>query len=200
MNETKLNSITKLTAILTCISLVIGVIAGLIQVRDSLFRANITLEKANQTLDAIKVEALSNVIDILDINSKIRIKQVLFDSARFGEATHNIEELILDGKTGEQIYYSNELTDFREVASHYERLSVLIELNYVEFNVIFDTIAFPDNFWRESKKLRDNISLNWHGKGQVLSDFLKGFTNLCKKYKKERLAHGYKSGKAMVCD
>jgi len=68
-----LNSIAKFTLILTCISLVIG----LVEARDSLSKANITLENENEILETIKVVALSNVMDILDFNSKIRIQQVL---------------------------------------------------------------------------------------------------------------------------
>lgn len=186
MNENKLDSVTKITAILTCLSLVIGIVIGLIQIRESISMANVTLEKANQTLDAIKVEALSNVMDILDINSKIKILQAKYDARRLNEDITKVNALLNAGKTGEQIYYSEEVDDFRKIASHYERLSILIQLKYVEFCVIYNVIAFPDNFWLESQELRNLIALNWYGKERHLKDFLSGFENLFNEYKDER--------------
>jgi len=145
MKENNLDNVTKITAILTCLSLIIGIVIGLIQIRDSLSIANVTLEKANQTLDAIKVEALSNVMDILDVNSKIKTQQAAYGTARLEADIVNINTLLNAGKTGEQIYYSEVLNSFRTIAAHYERLSVLINLEYVEFCVIFNIIAFPDH-------------------------------------------------------
>lgn len=194
MSGDKLDSVTKITAILTCLSLIVGIVIGLIQIRDSLSKANTTLEKASQTLDAIKVEALSNVMDILDIHNRIRIQQVKFDAVRFDETLNEFYRLLSSGKSGEQVYYSEDLRDFREIVAHYERLSVLINLNYVEFQVIFDTIAFPDNFWNESRTLRSAIASNWFGKDKALSDFLAGFSGLCGRYKEARTTSDW-----MVC-
>ena len=199
MGDSKLNNITKLTAILTCLSLIIGIFIGLIQIRDSLSKAYITLEKANQTLDVIKIEALGNVINILDTNYNIRIKQANFDKIRFDEDLEKVNRLINAGKTGEQIYYSEEFKNFREIAAHYERLSVLISLNYIEFDVVFRVIAFPDNFWKDSKALREAISANWFSEGVFLDDFLSGFLYLCERYNKARLSSNYSSGEGMVC-
>ncbi len=200
MDDHKLNTVTKLTAILTCFSLIVGIALGLIKVADSLSKANTTLEKANETLDAIKVNALSNVIDILDMNNNIRLKQVAMDKTQFNEKIKSVNELLNSGKTGEQIYYSESMKEFREVVAHYERLAALIKLNYLDFLVIFNVITFPDNFFKNSKELRDLISYNWDGKGKPLSDFLSGFSSLCESYKKERLAHGHTNGKNMVCN
>lgn len=195
MSGDKLDNVTKITTILTCLSLIVGIVIGLIQIRESLSKANVTLEKASQTLDAIKVEALSNVMDILDIHNTIRIEQVKFDSGRFEESLKEFNALLSTGKTGEQIYYSEDFRDFREIVSHYERLSVLINLNYVEFQVIFDTIAFPDNFWNESRALRNAIASNWFASDNALDDFLSGFSGLCNRYKEARSNSGW-----MVCD
>lgn len=200
MASNKLDSVTKITTILTCLSLVTGIVIGMMQIKESLSRANTTLEKANQTLDAIKVEALSNVMDILDIHSKVRIQQVKFDAERFEKTVDDFHLLFSAGKTGEQIYYSPALQEFREIVSHYERLSVLIKLGYVEFQVIFDTIAFPDNFWRDSLALRTRIAENWFGEDKALSDFLSGFAGLCESYKRERLAQGSTRADSMVCE
>ncbi|MDX1811516.1 MAG: hypothetical protein R3240_06185, partial [Gammaproteobacteria bacterium] len=83
--DDKLSAATKITAILTSISLVIGIVLGLLEIKDSLSMAKATMQKANETLDAIKVESLSNVIDILDVNYKIRTQQVIFDQDRFAQ-------------------------------------------------------------------------------------------------------------------
>lgn len=199
MDEKKLDGLTKMTAILTCLSLIVGIVIGLIQIRNVLSKADVTMVKANQVLDAIKVEALSGVIDILDADKQIRVQQSKFDSERFNEKVNDAKSMLSAGKTGEQIYYSDGFKDFRNIVSHYERISVLIRLKYLEFPVIFEIIAFPDNFWNESREIRNIISSNWYGKGESLGDFLEGLSLLCDKYQKERLTHGSSVANNIEC-
>ncbi len=193
MKEKSLNTATKVSAILTCLSLIIGVVIGLIQVTD-------TLKKANNMMDALKVEALGGVIDILDTHYEILIHQATFDPQKLSSQTNHITRLLAQNKTGEQIYYSDTLGGFHQIAAHYERIAVLINLQYLEFEVIFDIITFPDNFWKNSFALRQLIAKNWNGTNQPLDDFLSGFRSLCKKYQYERSRLGYASAKGMRCE
>lgn len=88
------------------------------------------------------------------------------------------------GLSGGHIYHG--LGDSKAVCHHYERISALIKLNYLELDAIFEVVPFPDQFWDESSRIRELLQKNWYGPGKELPDFLENIKWLHEKYLKTR--------------
>jgi hypothetical protein len=88
--------------------------------------------------------------------------------------------------SGRSIYYSEELKEYRKVCNHYETVGALIAGNYLDFDLYFQIVPFPDDFYEKTQELREKIKDNWDGKGKPLKDFLSNFESLREKYQTER--------------
>jgi len=84
------------------------------------------------------------------------------------------------------VYLSPELSDFREIFRHYERLGAKVKLQYIDMDLIFEVIPFPDKYWEKTKDLRCRIQYNWYGKGRELTDFGTNFLYLKEFYEGQR--------------
>ena len=89
--------------------------------------------------------------------------------------------------SGEAIYISDELTNYRAVHYHYEQMGALVKLEYLDFPLIFEVIAFPDAYMDSAESLRRIIRENWKGKNKALPDFGANIEFLRKCYEKSRL-------------
>jgi hypothetical protein len=87
----------------------------------------------------------------------------------------------------ESAYYSPSLAPLRDVGHHYEEMGALVKSDYVDFDLVFELIPFPDNFWELTAPVRERARTNW-SKGEGLSDFWRNFTYLQCRYQTRR--HG----------
>lgn len=88
--------------------------------------------------------------------------------------------------TGRSIYYSEELKDFRKICNHYDTVGALMNGRYLDFDLYYQIVSFPDDFYDKTRELREKIKNNWEDKGKPLKDFLSNFENLRKRYETER--------------
>ena len=64
-------------------------------------------------------------------------------------------------KTGAAMYYAPLLADFREIRTFYEELGALLRFNTVDFEVVFQLITFPTDFYETTKPLQSFLRAHW---------------------------------------
>lgn len=163
-------AITKdFTVIVTCLSLISGMILSVLKLRDS-WREE-------------KFVGLSQARDVIDKEDSIHD-----ELAAFMQSTNRLssEELLAKYGSGRAIYYSDEMKRYRTICRHYEKVGALLQADYIDFDLYYQIEVFPDYFWEATADLRKEIKNNWDGKGRPLNDFLKNFEYLQQMYQKRR--------------
>lgn len=70
-------------------------------------------------------------------------------------------EKMICGDIFTEIYFSHKYKDLRKTGYHYEYLGILIKYKMIPFNLVFDLITWPDDFWNESYYLRSVVRNHW---------------------------------------
>lgn len=200
-NKEYLSTLTAISSIATRFTAIIVLLVAIHQLYT-------LVGSAKGTLDALKLQAYDKVIGILVADSDMQRNQSAFLSASAAERLEKaFDEFLQKNGTGQQFYWSEQGRPFSQIAEHYERLGAIVKLNYLEFDIIFEIIPFPDDFWKETAGLRRKIRANWSRDKEktppnlkALPDLLENFKGLCDKYKQKRAERGYSSAKGMNCD
>jgi hypothetical protein len=181
----RLTVITRMTTIVTLVSVILGVAIGVQQLSSA-------VSSAAETLSGLKLQALAQMRDIIDRDA--RIHQRIAEYVVFGldADVAYVRGQIELGHSGEELFYSSELTNYREICGHYQILGAIVELGYLPFDLVFEVVTFPDQFWRSSHQLRSMIGENWHAPGMPLSDFQRTVGSLSQRYQALRAERGYR--------
>lgn len=68
--------------------------------------------------------------------------------------------------SGHALYGLDRFKEFRAVKGCFDSISTYVRHDYLDFNLVFDMLAFPDTFWESSADLRRAIRENWYGQGR----------------------------------
>lgn len=173
------------------VSVVVGIIATIVSVSLPLHDLATQQRKANEdaekTSKILKSTSLVGIIQLLnrDAEIKIRVEKFLRDFPTDESVTQKMRSFV----RGSEAYRSSDFSDLRAVGSHYEVLGALARKEYVDIDLIFSIVNFPDEFWKRTASFRDMIRLhNWNGPGQPQADFWENFQWLSAKYEKLRTA------------
>jgi hypothetical protein len=190
----RLLRLERLAAIATRLTAIIGIVVALVQLTSF-------VRSATSTLDAVKLQALDKVVGLLQIDAQIQKNQLeyLATSAATTQLKM-LDEALKQDIPGQQFYWSDAASSFSEIADHYERLGAILRLGYLEFDIIFQIVPFPDRFWKATSELRGKIRENWFGPKQALPDFQENFAWLCRRYEQERARLNFESAKNMKCE
>ena len=162
--------IKDLTIIITCISVSLSIFIGVNSYINSNKEIRFTgLEQAKYVL-----QNEENIKD--SIENFLNIYHNL-----------NLESLKDKYENGKNLYYSKELSGLRFVCHHYEIVGALIDKGYIDFDLYYSIVPFPDEFLDKTTNLRHYIKENWNGQGKPLTDFLSNLYNLKKKYEQQRI-------------
>lgn len=153
-----------LVSIATGLSVIVGVLISLTQL------AAWVNESKRANLSA-RLQGLSEVQKFLQSDEAVRRRGRAFVHAQLPQVLARAEALLGAAGNGEDFYLSKDMEDFAAVHYHYEQLGALVKLEYVEFALIFEIIAFPDDYMAAVKPLRDAVAANWKGLGKPLPDF-----------------------------
>lgn len=153
-----------LVSIATGLSVIVGVLISLTQL------AAWVNESKRANLSA-RLQGLSEVRGFLVADEAVRRRGRAFVHAQLPQLLLRAEALIRAAGNGEDFYLSKDMEDFAAVHYHYEQLGALVKLEYVEFALIFEIIAFPDDYLAAVKPLRDAVAAHWKGLGKPLPDF-----------------------------
>jgi hypothetical protein len=163
------------------VSIFTGVVAAIF----GMFNA---VESMQSTARSLKLSGLGQVNQYIDQDNKVRPEINTFLASFDNEAgKEKLRQLVQRYGTGENAYNSNELTELRDIGRHYERMGLLVKFGYLDFDLIYEVVPFPDNFWNETSEFRETVQKhNWSGhKG--LPDFWKNFSYLQERYIERRL-------------
>lgn len=113
-----------------------------------------------------------------DEEQRVKIHDVLANKASIPGVLEKYGEMGL-------FYHSKEATPIVSVGRHYEQLGALVRLGYVDFDLVYEIIPFPDQFWEATAPVHAGARTNWSG-GKGLLDFWKNFEYLKTLYDKQR--------------
>jgi hypothetical protein len=157
------------------ISLIVGVAVGIWGLYDS-------LEKQQVAARAGKLQTLTYIQQFIKEDFAIQGKITGFDFARLP-----VLETKALNTSGHSLYFSTELGDLPEIGEHYERIGAEVKLGYLDFELIFEVVPFPDEFWTRTAPLKNNLRKNWNGPtGRPLSDLWANFDELHDRYQVAR--------------
>ena len=118
-------------------------------------------------------------------DQRVNIREVLLKKDAFPELLKKY------GSANGFLYESNEdvAVAIVSVGHHYEQLGALVRLGYIDFDLVYEVIPFPDRFWDATTSVREEARSNWsNGKG--LPDFWKNFEYLKMRYEDQRSLDG----------
>ncbi len=117
-----------------------------------------------------RLAALSHVKEFFAEDAKMARRAHRFLSTHWLQIQPHIQEKILAAGSGEAFYLSEEMADYAAVHYHYEQLGALVKLGYIEFPLVYEIIAFPDEYMDTIAPLRQALAAHWKGPGKPLND------------------------------
>ncbi|HLO93074.1 MAG TPA: hypothetical protein VK195_02050 [Burkholderiaceae bacterium] len=117
-----------------------------------------------------RLAALSHVKEFFAEDAKMARRAHRFLSTHWLQIQPRIQEKIREAGSGEAFYLSEEMADYAAVHYHYEQLGALVKLGYIEFPLVYEIIAFPDEYMDRIAPLRQALADNWKGPGRPLGD------------------------------
>jgi hypothetical protein len=166
-----------LVKIITGASLVIGIAVG-IWGPGGLIRAD----------KKMKLDSLAPIKELVTADFETKQKIVALDWSSLEEAVCSSLEA---NRTGHDTYFSpaEALSKLRSITEHYERMGAMVALNYIQFDLIFEVISFPDDFWLRLSRVRGVLAEKWRSQQfekRALPDLWSNFYQLCERYQDKR--------------
>ena len=177
--RSKLDTVARFIQIATGLSIITGIIVAII----SIINAH---EQARMAFRSMKLSSLQYINQLIDNDTLVRNKINKFITDMETGVIPTPKKLLLKYSTGELVYLAPELGDFRDIFRHYEQLGAKVKLQYIDSDLIYEVIPFPDKFWDLTKELRCRIQYNWYGEGEDLQDFGSNFLALKEFYDHQR--------------
>lgn len=140
-------------------------------------------EENERLSKSMRLAALAAVNDMIENDKAMQpmIQEAIFQA---GLLSRDEKELMKQYSTGKAIYYS--IPELSEVGRHYEQIGAMVNLEYIDFDLVFEVITFPDDFWDSTEPVMAAIRKNWNGKGKPLPDLWKNFAYLRDRYHRQR--------------
>jgi len=165
---------------------IIGMPAAIITFIIAIFSSWNTISSASKTFQLSRVSALSESRKLFGDYEGIARTALQFNADVNSGNLISAEQLLKKYGTGEQMYHSSELEDFKKVKDYFEQIGAFVQLGYLDFDLFFCVVAFPDSFWKISEPYRNTIAKNWSEEKGELKDFDSGMSNLYNLYKEKR--------------
>ncbi len=128
-----------------------------------------------------RLQSLTPIRAFIDEDFKVQRTISEFDYSQLG-----VLETQAAAEPARNVYFRDAML-IATIGEHYERVGAEIKLNYLDFDLVFEVVPFPDDFWDRTRKLRAILRANWNGKGgDPLPDLWSNFQYLCRIYRKKR--------------
>lgn len=165
---------------------IVGVPVAIITFILAVYSSWDTISSASKTFQLSKVSALSESRKIFGDYDGMAKTAIRFNNDVDSGVIPDAFTLLKKYGSGEKMYHCDELKDFRIVKEYFEQMGSFIRLGYLDFELFFSIIAFPDSFWNKSRSYREVISKNWSKERCELKDFDLNMNNLYLMYVKKR--------------
>ncbi len=185
-----LDTLKLIAGIASNIAVIVGVILSLLQLTNF-------VENSHRAAQSAKLGALKEIKTFLEQDEEVRRKGLRFLKEQSAAVKETLQASLSTAGTGEALYLSPGLKDFAAMHYHYEQMGALVKLGYIDFTLIFEIIAFPDNYFEAVEPIRTGISANWKGPGKPLPDFGANIRFLKTCYEKSRRET---AGSKLKCD
>jgi hypothetical protein len=149
--------------IVSHLAVIVGVVVSVTQLVEF-------VDDSKRATQTAKLSALKEIKIFLEKDEEIRREGLLFVKDVLPELLPRVKEKVSAAGSGEAFYLSKEMARFAAVHYHYEQMGALVKLEYVEFPLIFEIIAFPDAYMKSVQPVRAEIAANWKGPGKPLTD------------------------------
>jgi hypothetical protein len=166
---------TRITEAIGRIGIVLGVVAGAV----GLVKTSHDLKDAARSA---RMNALPEVRQLVkdDIGIRREMRSFLIDYDK-----DKLTKKLDDFPTVDAAYRSPELLALQDAGSHYEEMGALVKSGYVDFDLVYELVDFPDDFWDTTESLRERAKTKWSKRGG-LPDFWKNFAYLHCRYDTRR--------------
>ncbi len=185
--QAKLSNLGKSIALVVSIATGLSTAAGVVW---SLYEfASAAHEKARAARIA-QLTTFGSFGDLLENYREIEILTNSFIRTHRGTGW-DFKALLEQHGTGASIYYSPEFEDYRKIQMFYEELGTLIRFKALDFEIVFQLMTFPSDFYEGTKPLQDFLSAHWYElRKDPAKRALKGFgtnlTQLAENYDRRR--------------
>ncbi len=178
--RSKVGRFAEITRAAAGISIVVGVIAGIFGLING-------IQSLRSSALTAKQMSYPQVKEVINENTQIKPKEVDFSKSFAGEdGKEKLRQLVKDKGSVSNAYFSEDLKSLRDIGHHYEQMGALVKHGYIDFDLIYDLIPFPDEFWDETDEFRHAAQYGNWSSGKPLPDFWKNFGFLHDQYEKRR--------------
>lgn len=164
---------------------IIGLPAGMLALAVAAFSVTQKLSEANRTFKLHSIAALSEARKLFAEYEKYTQAEAEFNKAQ-QLSPKELEQLLAQYGSGQALYNLPRFKDFRAVKGYFDSIAIYVRYDYLDFNLVFEMLSFPDTFWEKSTDLRRVIRDNWYGPGRPLKDFDRNVDWLYARYKEAR--------------
>jgi hypothetical protein len=167
---TMLDRWSRIAQIASAISVILGIVVALF----SIYKTSAEIRESSQVT---KLNGLPRVMELIEQDAEVRSLTSSWNKEK-------IAQILARHPNVAEAYHSAEMEPVRKVGHHYEVLGAVVQTNYVDFNLFYRIVDFPDQFWEATEDLRTKAKRNWDGK--PLPDFWENFEDLQKLYAQRR--------------
>ena len=178
----KLQNMARLAQVVACI----GVIPGFLGVFYTMEQQRFENERMGKAMRLAALGAVNDMIERDQLQQKNIEKAIRYLNEQPADRFSSLGEY----RSGKELYYA--IPGLSETGRHYEHLGAMVKLGYIDFDLIFEVISFPDQFWETTEPVMKTIQANWGGKGKVLPDLWVNFRYLRQRYHDQRKAKSVK--------
>ena len=164
---------------------IIALPAGMLALAVTGYNVSDKLGEANHTFKLHSIAALSESRRLFAEYEKFTQAEVAFNKAP-PLSRQEVEQLLIEHRSGQALYNLERFKDFRAVKGYFDSIGTYVRRDYLDFDLVFDMLSFPDTLWENSTELRRVIRENWHGPGKPLKDFDTNAEWLYARYKEAR--------------
>jgi hypothetical protein len=174
----KLDTLEKVTRIASSLTVILGVVVVVM----GIFSA---VDEGSRAVKSMRLSSLPYIQELIRNDTAFRPKIAVFLESYDSE---QLMVLLTQYETGSAAYYSGDLIHFREIGRHYDLMGALVKLDYIDFDLLYAVVPFPDDFWTETEAFREELRVrNWDTDGG-LPDFWENFEFLGTLYDQAREA------------
>lgn len=149
------NTMVLLAAYVTGLGVILGGGVSLYQFSASL----VNQREANKIKQLTTFESFKKLVDKGYEREKCATEFVAQNSGKYRKDA--ARKLIQTLGSGSRVYFSDEFKQFRHLHEFYEELGFQVDQGVLNFDLVFELVTFPSDFYYETAELCSELGENW---------------------------------------